>query len=185
MIRHHFLDSLSCVLSSLIRPQIQLLDIGTGAGFPGIPLKIYLPDIHITAVDSVSKKILFLRHLCRSLHLQDVECLASRIEDLAVSSSSFPQAHKNDGISKRVLEKSFEVIVSRAVGTISYLLGLAKPFLASGGHVLLQRGHNGKQEIADQVVLFREAGFQVIDMIEVCFSFFHHPRYLILFRQRD
>lgn len=184
VIRHHFLDSLSCVLSSLIRPHIRILDIGTGAGFPGIPLKIYAPNIHITAVDSVSKKVIFLRQLCRLLELHDVECVASRIEPLASPSSSPSKAGRNRESQLTISKNSFDVVVSRAVGTIPYLLELMRPFLAHDGHVILQRGRNGKQEIFDQTRFLQQTGFQVRNMIEVHFSFFEYPRYLMVFRQR-
>jgi len=161
-----------------------LLDIGTGAGFPGIPLKIYTPNIHVTAVDSVSKKVMFLRQLCRLLKLRDVECVASRIEDLApCSSSAFSKAGKKKENQATVPENSFDLVVSRAVGAVSYLLELARPFLAPDGCVLLQRGRNGKQEISAHTRFLQEAGFQVVNIIEVVFSFFEYPRYLAVFRQ--
>jgi 16S rRNA (guanine527-N7)-methyltransferase len=185
VIRHHFLDSLSCVLSSLIRPHIRILDIGTGAGFPGIPLKIYAPDIYITAVDTVSKKVIFLRQLCRLLELHDVECVASRIEHLAFPPSSPWKPGETREKQLTVRKNSFDVVVSRAVGTIPYLLELAKPLLAPDGHVILQRGRNGKQEIFDQTHVLQETGFQVRTMIEVRFSFFEYPRYLMVFRQKE
>ncbi len=100
------------------------------------------------------------------LDFQDVECVAARMEYLSIHSASF----------------SFDVIVSRAVGAVPYLLKLAKPFLAPGGHVLLQRGHNGKQELSNHTAFFQEIGFQIANIIEVNFSFFNYPRYLIMFR---
>lgn len=156
------------MLSSVIRPQIRLLDIGAGAGFPGIPLKIYNPTMYLTAVDAASKKIIFLRQLCRALDLQNVKCVAARLEPQVSCVSSLP-GH------------SFDVIVSRAVGSIPYLLELAAPFLAPGGYVLLQRGHIGKQEISDDPRLLWETGFQVVKIAEVNFSFFTYPRNLIIF----
>jgi 16S rRNA (guanine527-N7)-methyltransferase len=171
------------VLSSLIRPNIRLLDIGTGAGFPGIPLKIHNPSIRLTAVDSVSKKIVFLRQLSRLLDLQNIECVASRIEPLATRSSCLPTAKQKKAKSATVPENSFDLIVSRAVGAIPYLLELAEPFLAPTGCILLQRGRNGKQEICNDTNFFQETGFQVMNTIEVNFSFFNYPRYLIMFRQ--
>jgi 16S rRNA (guanine527-N7)-methyltransferase len=171
-------------LSSLIRPHIRVLDIGTGAGFPGIPLKIYAPNIHVTAVDAVSKKIIFLRQLCRLLELRDVECVGRRIEQLALCSPSLSQTGENRENQIPVPKNSFDLVVSRAVGTVPYLLELTRPFLAPDGYVLLQRGHKGKQEIANQTRVLQKTGFQVSNTIEVHFSFFEFPRYLIVFRQR-
>jgi 16S rRNA (guanine527-N7)-methyltransferase len=183
VIRNHFLDSLSCILSSLIRSRIRLLDIGAGAGFPCIPLKIYTPDIYVTAVDAVSKKMVFLRHLCRLLQLRDVECVASRVESHSPLSSSLPETSNNKEMQRVVPEKSFDIIVSRAVGTIPDLLELAEPFLGPDGHILLQRGRNGKREISDHAIFLQEKGFQIVDVIKVMFSFFNYPRYLTLFRK--
>lgn len=82
-----------------------------------------------------------------------------------------------------VPKNAFDIVVSRAVGTIPDLLELTRPFLAPEGHVLLQRGHKGKQEIADHTLFLQETGFQVSNTIAVHFSFFEYPRYLIVLRR--
>lgn len=138
--------------------------MGTGAGFPGIPLKIYEPSMTLTVVDAVSKKISFVRQLCRILKLQDVTCIAARLEALPPSAN-------------------FDVIVSRAVGAPPYLLRLAVPLLAPDGHVLLQRGQHAREEFAEQEDDVRTLGFYVADRHEVCLSFCEHPRYLVVFRK--
>jgi 16S rRNA (guanine527-N7)-methyltransferase len=122
----------------------------------------------VTVVDVVSKKIMFLRHLCRVLNFQDVTCVASRVEQLS-------PCHPSSS-----LEGCFDIIVSRAVGTIPHLLHLAAPFFAPGGHVLLQRGHKAPQEIHEHDAFFREAGFQIANIVPVKLSFFVNPRYLVL-----
>ena len=173
VIQHHFLDSLSCALASVIQPQSRLLDIGTGAGFPGIPLKIYYPDLQVTAIDAVTKKIMFLRHLCRSLALQHIECQAIRLEPA-------PPA-----LTKRSDRELFEVIVSRAVGTLPFLISLAHPFLAPGGCLLFQRGKEGKQEFEDGKAFYREYGLYPLELREIRFSFFTYPRYLLILQKAD
>lgn len=173
VIQHHFVDSLSCVLSFVLQPQSRLLDIGTGAGFPGIPLKIYYPDIQVRAVDAVSKKILFLRHLCRNLELQHIECQATRLEPVSPD------------IMKKSDQEFFDVIVSRAVGTLRLLIALAWPFLASGGYLLLQRGKEGQQEFEREADLFLEYGLYPSELREITFSFFTYPRYLLILQKRD
>jgi len=177
VIQQHFLDSLSCVLAKVIRPDSRLLDIGAGAGFPGIPLKIYQPDLHVTAVDAVAKKIVFLRQICRLLDLQGVDCVAARLEPQS------PDAAARAQPGQRVVapEQAFDVVVSRAVGAIPYLLQLAAPFLAANGQVLLQRGHADRQAIATNPPWLRESGFQAVKIVTVNFSFCEHPRDLILF----
>lgn len=170
IIRQHFIDSLSCTLSSVLRPQSRLLDIGTGAGFPAIPLKIYYPDLSVTAVDAVSKKMMFLRHLCRVLRLQNVICLATRIEQVSNSSELLPE--------------HVDVIVSRAVGSVADLLKLGLPFLKPNGHFLFQRGKKGKTELVENQQLFEKHHIQIVDNIEVRLSFLSYPRYLLVLRKK-
>jgi 16S rRNA (guanine527-N7)-methyltransferase len=173
VIQTHFADSLSCVRSPVITPNTRLLDIGTGAGFPGIPLKIYLPSLHATVVDAVSKKIAFLKHLCRALGLQEVTCIASRVEHL----SSVSASHN--------IEDSFDVIVSRAVGSLPYLLSLVTPLLKADGSLLFQRGPQAMQELATHADDLRTAGFQVQVCQEIQYSWLDRPRYLVAFRRMD
>lgn len=154
----------------MLCPQSRLLDIGTGAGFPAIPLKIYYPDLYVTTVDAVSKKMMFLRHLCRVLHLRNVTCLATRIEQISNSSE--------------VLAEHFDVIVSRAVGSVPHLLKLGLPFLKPNGHFLFQRGKKGKTELDGNQPLFEKHHIQIVDNIEVTLSFLTYPRYLMILRKK-
>src|SRR5215213_6925855 len=78
----HFLDSFSCVLAWKTNPPARLIDVGTGAGFPGIPLKILYPSMKLTLVESVGKKVTFCRHLVHVLGLEQVEVIQARAEDL-------------------------------------------------------------------------------------------------------
>src|SRR5215213_10109618 len=78
----HFLDSLSCVLAWKANPPSHLIDVGTGAGFPGIPLKILYPSLKLTLVESVGKKAMFCQHLVGVLGLENVEVIQARAEDL-------------------------------------------------------------------------------------------------------
>src|SRR5574339_82808 len=78
----HFLDSFSCVLAWKASPPNQLIDVGTGAGFPGLPLKILYPNLRLTLVESVGKKAMFCQHIVRVLGLEQVEVIQARAEDL-------------------------------------------------------------------------------------------------------
>src|SRR5918993_2125951 len=78
----HFLDSLSCVLAWKAAPPGQLIDVGTGAGFPGVPLKILYPTLKLTLVESVGKKAMFCQHIVGVLGLEHVEVIQARAEDL-------------------------------------------------------------------------------------------------------
>lgn len=164
VIQQHFVDSLSCALAAVPFQQAHLLDIGTGAGFPGVPLKIYFPQMRLTLVDAVSKKILFLRHLCRQLRLSEVNCLSARLP-----TSELPAG-------------SFDLIVSRAVGALQELLLLAVPLLAPDGAILLQRGKEGLQEVEHCRDFLQAQGLSLVESKELRFSFLDYPRYLLTFR---
>jgi len=130
IILKHFLDSLSVVPH--LPPISNLLDIGSGAGFPGIPLKMVLPSIEITLIDSRLKKVDFQRHIIRTLGLKGIEAIHGRIED------------------KEVIEKfgeSFDGLISRAFSNTETLLSLGSPFLKSGGFVVAMKGKLTRDEI--------------------------------------
>ena len=123
----HFLDSLTVTLA--LRQQIgdgsfHLIDVGTGAGLPGIPLKILLPDIELVLLDSTAKKADFLRHLRHKLGLDNVEIIVGRAEDVAHEA--------------RYREK-FELVVSRAVSSLPTLAELTLPFCTIGGSFVAQK----------------------------------------------
>ena len=124
----HFLDSLSVNLACSGGPtsRIRMVDVGAGGGFPGLPLKLALPEIHLVSVESVGKKARFLEHLVELLGLAGVEVLNGRAEQLA----------HEDG-----LRESFDLAVSRGVAKLPVLLEYTLPFCRVGGRVvLLKRG---------------------------------------------
>ncbi|MDP2719384.1 MAG: 16S rRNA (guanine(527)-N(7))-methyltransferase RsmG [Dehalococcoidia bacterium] len=127
----HFLDSLTCVLASEkgnfpFEGNASILDVGTGAGLPGIPLKIAFPDLHLFLLDSTGKKISFLGHLTEKLDLRFVEVIHGRAEEL--------------GRRPEYREK-FDIVVSRAVAPLPTLVELCLPFCLPGGKfIALKKG---------------------------------------------
>lgn len=138
----HFLDSLTLV--PYIKSGDRLLDIGSGAGLPIIPLKIVRPEIAMVSVDAVSKKIHFQRHVIRLLNLQNIEAVHSRVEELHSS-----QSH------------SFSVITSRAFTRLDRFVSLAAPLLAEGGVLIAMKGDHADDEIAGSDEVFHSGGFEV------------------------
>ena len=113
----HFLDSI--VSSRYIEPGSHLLDVGSGAGFPGIPLKVMLPSLNVTLVDATRKKVSFLNHVIRQLHLECIGAIHSRIENLQ---------QKREG--------RFDVIVCRAFSSLGNFVEKSLPLLAPDGLIM-------------------------------------------------
>jgi 16S rRNA (guanine527-N7)-methyltransferase len=130
IILKHFIDALSAS-PYLIQP-LSLLDIGSGAGFPGIPLKIVKPLLEVTLIDSSRKKIDFQRHIIRTLGLRGIEAIHGRIQDQEIL---------------RGMGGQFDVATSRAFSDLQTLLILSFPFLKKGGRVLVMKGRIKNEEI--------------------------------------
>lgn len=130
----HFLDSLSVVLAmpKPVPVGLMVVDVGTGAGLPGIPLKIALPEISLTLVDATNKKAEFLRHLVERLMLSGVAVVVGRAETLAHE----PQYRER-----------FDLALSRAVAPLPAAAELALPFVANGGSFVAQKKGDISQEI--------------------------------------
>ena len=124
----HFLDSISA--ARFVPEGSRLLDIGSGAGFPGIPIKIVSPSVDVTLLDSAHKKVAFMREVIRALGLEGVTAVWGRAED------------EGNGIERR----GFDRVVTRAVGPIPDILRLCEPYLAAGGRIILMRGQRGGDE---------------------------------------
>ncbi len=127
----HFLDSLTCLIEMRDFPPTRLIDIGTGAGFPGIPLKIVLPNLRLTLVESVSKKANFCSHIVDVLNLDHVEIATNRAEEIG----QMPR-HR----------EAYDWAVARAVAALPILVEYLLPLVKIGGHVLAQKGESGPME---------------------------------------
>jgi len=128
----HFLDSLSALLELKDPEPGTLVDVGTGAGFPGIPLKIALPELRLTLVESVGKKSELCRHVVNRLQLEDVEVLTLRVEDMGQQSR---------------YREHFDWAVARAVSSMPVLAEYLLPLVRVGGGLLAQKGENAHAEV--------------------------------------
>ena len=140
----HLVDSLA--LLPYLSQKGTLLDMGSGGGFPSIPLKIARPALAIWSVDAVAKKISFQKHVVRTLKLPNFTALHARLEDLP-QHSTLP---------------SFDWIVSRAFSSLQDMLSLAEPLLALNGQVIAMKGAGGLDELADSEKIIKEAGFECL-----------------------
>ena len=129
---NHFLDSL--VPAQVIPPAGAMLDIGSGGGFPGIPLKVLLPKLSVTLIDASRKKVSFLKHVIRTLKLNNIKALHMRAQDLAVHPSYINR---------------FDVIISRALTSLEFFVRLALPLLACEGLIMALKGQVDNKELND------------------------------------
>lgn len=130
VILKHFIDSLT--INKYIENNKSIADVGTGAGFPGIPLKIYRPDLNITLVDSLNKRINFLNNVISKLDLKDIFTVHSRIEDF--------------GKDKKYRE-NFDYVTARAVANLTTLSEYLIPISKIGGKCICMKGNDISEEI--------------------------------------
>lgn len=145
----HYVDALAA--APWIGEGARILDAGSGAGFPGIPLKIVRPDLSIALVDSVRKKVSFLKHAIRTLGLSDIDAVHGRLEDLGRS----PIHHA-----------IYDLVVCRAFSSLENFASLALPFLALGGSLLAMKG---RETDVDQQPLI-DTGAGTLTLGGTCFA---------------
>jgi len=128
----HVVDSLA--IARWIHPEASVLDIGSGGGFPGIPLKILMPSLSVTLIDSSRKKNSFQRHVIRTLGLVDIAARQTRVESL----SAIPDCLN-----------AFSVIICRAFTDLAHFVEMAMPLLAPSGMMIAMKGRISSEELAD------------------------------------
>lgn len=163
----HFLDSLTAVLA--LSPEVKsggrVIDLGTGAGFPGIPLKIALPGLRLTLVESVGKKVTFLQHLLGTLQISDVQLLHGRSETLAHE----PQ-HR----------EAFDVALARGLAPLRVLTELALPFCEPGGALVAHKKGDIDQELQDAQAAISFMGGRLADVLHVSVTGLEDNRVLVV-----
>lgn len=128
----HFADSLSLVRVMNLNESISVMDMGTGAGFPGIPLKIAFPELKVTLADSLNKRVLFLKEVIQSLGLKEIEAIHGRAEDMA---------------RMKDYRESYDLCVSRAVANLSTLAEYCLPFVKIGGKFVSYKAGECDEEV--------------------------------------
>lgn len=161
----HFLDSFSCVLAWKANPPRRLVDVGTGAGFPGIPLKIIYPTMHVTLVESVGKKAMFCQHMIQTLGLEGIEVIHARAEDAGQD-----PAHR----------ETYDWAVARAVANMNILGEYLLPLVKLGGTMLAQKGESGPAEAQSAEKAMKLLGGKLKQLIPVNLPGVADDRYLVL-----
>ncbi len=148
----HFLDSITLILSEKLKKNSSLIDIGAGAGFPSMPVKIVREDLDVTMLDSLNKRINFLNDVIRELGLKNIKAIHYRAEDA--------------GKDKNLREK-FDIATARAVADMAVLSEYALPFVKVGGYFIAMKGNAPKEEIEGAKKAVREMGGEVEEIMEV------------------
>ena len=128
----HFADSISPILSGKLEGHMKLIDIGTGAGFPGIPLKLWNGDLDVTLMDSLNKRIVFLNEVVAALGLDDIRAVHGRAEELALKSE---------------YREKYDICISRAVASLDTLSEYCMPFVKLGGYFIAMKGPSASDEV--------------------------------------
>jgi len=144
----HFLDSAALLTLADFKGKT-VADIGTGAGFPGMPLRIVEPSIHLTLLDSLNKRIDFLKEVCSDLGFTDVDCVHARAEEFAAS-------HR----------ESYDIVTSRAVANLQLLSELCLPLVKEGGYFLSMKAVDSDQELKDAYTAIKTLGGQVEKVVD-------------------
>lgn len=150
----HFFDSLTCFMGFEEWPE-SLIDVGSGAGFPGLPVKIIIPELRLTLVESVDKKADFCRHIVETLGLSDVTVLSKRVEEVA----HMPQ-HR----------EAYDIAIARAVAPAPTLAEYLLPLVKVGGRALMQKGTRGPMEILEAGKIVDLCGGEISDLLRLNFD---------------
>ena len=165
----HFLDSLTITLAlseeEVASPDFKIVDIGTGAGFPGVPLRILFPEPRLVLLEPTTKKTAFLHHIIRKLELQNVEVLNNRAEEAA----HLP-----------AYREQFDLVLSRAVALLPTLVELALPFCRIGGRFIAQKKGEIDQEITRAKKALAVLGGRLDQTTKIELDEFTDARYLVI-----
>jgi 16S rRNA (guanine527-N7)-methyltransferase len=166
----HFFDSVSLSLFTDIKKVQRLADIGSGAGFPSIPLKICFPHLKVTIVDSLNKRIQFLGHLTEQIGVNDVVCLHGRAEDVA------QQAGQRD---------SYDLVTARAVARLNVLNEFCLPFVRKGGLFAAMKGSQSDEEVREAGYSLKELRGKVLAQHQLTLPNEGSERHIILIEKLD
>jgi 16S rRNA (guanine527-N7)-methyltransferase len=147
-----FVDSLACLSVIPCQAGLRLIDVGSGAGFPGLPLKIVCPTLHVTLLESVGKKAVFLEHMIHTLGLTDIVVKVARAEDIART-----EPHR----------EYYDIAIARAVAAMPTLMEYLLPLVRVGGKCIAQKGANAREETAQARQAISTLGGRLIGITSI------------------
>lgn len=165
IIRKHFLDSIAVV--TYLKETAAILDLGSGAGFPGIPLAIALPQTSVTLLESRRKRVSFLKEAARKIHLPNLTIYEGRAENLAEN---------------QLLQKAFAAVITRATWDITDILRFATPFLHESGRVFAMKGPLIEKSSGELEKI--QTGFRLIDKHSYTLPLGHEQRQILIFSRQ-
>lgn len=156
----HFLDSLSCMQCGVDFSKSKVIDVGTGAGFPGVPLKIVMNGMKLTLLDSLNKRVVFLNELKERLGIE-CEVIHGRAEEYGVKSG---------------YRENYDIVLSRAVASMNILVEYTLPFVKVGGYLLCQKGPSLDEELEQSNNAIVTLGGKVMEVVNtrICGSNLDH-----------
>ncbi len=166
IILKHFVDSITINTVIEQKDEINVIDVGTGAGFPGIPIKIVNPNMKITLLDSLNKRLVFLKELVETLNLDNIQCVHMRAEE----------AGKNP-----LFRQKYDYSFSRAVANLSLLAEYCLPFVNKGGKFISMKGTDIKEEISTAKLIISKLGGEISEVktIKIPFTDITHTLIII------
>jgi 16S rRNA (guanine527-N7)-methyltransferase len=170
----HFTDSLSCLVSlhqgasAQVPAPLRAIDVGSGAGFPGLPVKIVCPRMTMVLLEATSKKVHFLEHIVERLGLEDIEPIWGRAEDLAHDA-----AHR----------EGYDLVLARAVAELPVLAEYTLPFCRMGGRIVAQKGASAQEETHSAAYAISLLGGQLQQVIPIELLGLAEARYLVVIRK--
>ncbi|EGD52080.1 methyltransferase GidB [Thermoanaerobacter ethanolicus JW 200] len=166
----HLLDSLSVVKSGKIKGDEKIIDVGTGAGFPSIPLKIVFPKLKATLLDASKKRITFLEEVINKLGINEIELIHGRAEDIGKDIK---------------YREQFDLSVARAVAPLNVLLEYTLPFVQVGGYFIALKGREVEEEIKSSQKALKELKGEIEEVKQIRLPFSDILHHLIIIRKGD
>ena len=148
----HFLDSVSIFKNGYIKDNMKVIDVGTGAGFPGLPMKIAKRSLDVTLLDSLNKRINFLQEVCKKIYIDDVEFIHGRAEDFGQDEN---------------YREQYDVATARAVAGLPVLMEFCVPFVKVGGYFICLKGPNADLELEESKKAMETLGVKFIEKIDI------------------